>query len=168
MLGLAWDDIRGDTVSVSAQLQRLKPEQGGDARGWARTRPKAARKLTTIAIDADTVTQLERNRIRQAQARTPEWRYFGLVFVTPEGNPYHPSTVLKAFHAACDRAAVRRRRIHDLRHTSNRLMKDIGIAQDERMARLGHDAEDMNRRYGGASEMADRTAVDRLARAISG
>ena len=147
---------------------RLKPAQGGDARGWARTRPKAARKLTTIAIDADTVAQLERHRIRQAHARTAEWRYFGLVFVTPEGNPYHPSTVLKAFHAACDRASVRRRRIHDLRHTSNRLMKDIGIAQDERMARLGHNTEDMNRRYGGASEMADRTAVDRLARAISG
>jgi integrase len=167
LLGLAWDDVGTDAITVHTQLQRLPPEQGGDVNGWALTRPKAARKVDTIAIDADTAEVLAEHRVRQAAERTPAWRYFGLVFVTEAGAPYHPSVILKAFRAACATAGIRRRRFHDLRHTNNRLLKDAGVEADVRMARHGHNTQEMDRRYGGASSVADRDAAERLARVIA-
>lgn len=156
LLGLAWDDIAGDTITVTAQLQRLAPERGGDANGWARTPPKAARALEAIHVGPATVAVLQAHRTRQASERTPEWRYFGLVFVTERGDPYHPSYVLSSFRRACDTAGIRRRRFHDLRHTHNRILKDGGVAEDERMARMGHSTTAMSRHYGGASQDRDR------------
>lgn len=166
LLGLAWDDIAGDEVTVNAQLQRLRPDQGGDANGWARTEPKAARKVEHLTIDADTAAVLADHRTRQAAERTPAWRYFGLVFVTEAGDPYHPSVILKAFRAACEKAGVRRRRFHDLRHSSAALMKAGGVAEDVRQARLGHNTQAMARHYGGASEAMDRQAAEALGKAL--
>jgi integrase len=166
LLGLAWDDIEGDQVTVTAQLQRLPPDQGGDANGWARTPPKAARTVERVTIDPDTVAVLERHRTRQAAERRAGWRYFGLVFVTPEGDPYHPSTVLLAFRAACAKAGIRRRRFHDLRHTHNRLLKDAGVPEDVRMARMGHSTAAMSRKYGGSSDEMDRQAAAALGRKL--
>jgi integrase len=162
LLGLAWDDVDLEhrTITITGQLQRLASDQGGDANGWARTPTKAARTLERIAIGADTAAVLEVHRIRQAKERTPGWRYFGLVFVTERGDPYHPSVVLMAFRRACEDAGIRRRRIHDLRHTHNRILKDGGVAEDERMARMGHNTTAMSRRYGGPSEDRDRAAAD--------
>jgi integrase len=115
LLGLAWDDVEADAIVVKAQLQRLSPEMGGDVNGWARTSTKAARTVDRVAIDAGTAEVLAEHRKRQATARTPAWRYFGLVFVTERGDPYHPSTIRKRFGEACDAAGIRRRRFHDLR-----------------------------------------------------
>jgi integrase len=168
LLGLAWDDVQPTAVEVRAQLQRLGPDQGGDVNGWARTQTKAARTVDRIAIDAGTAEVLAEHRKRQAAARTPAWRYFGLVFVTERGDPYHPSVIRKRFGEACDAAGIRRRRFHDLRHTSNRLLKDADIGEDVRMARMGHNTTAMSRRYGGSSDDADRLAATALARALSG
>lgn len=166
LLGLAWDDIAGDQVTVTAQLQRLRIDQGGDANGWARTEPKAARKVEAVTIDEGTAAALAEHRARQAAERRPDWRYFGLVFVTERGDPYHPSVILKAFRAACELAGVRRRRFHDLRHTNNRLLKDADVPEDVRMARLGHSTSTMSRKYGGASSDQDRAAAAALGRKL--
>jgi integrase len=170
LLGLAWDDVDlpGRTITVRAQLQRLPAARGGDANGWARTPPKAARTLERIAIGERTAEVLEAHRVRQAGERTPAWRYFGLVFVTERGDPYHPSVVLKAFRLACEAAGIRRRRIHDLRHTSNRILKDEGMTEAEAMARLGHSTTTMSRRYGGPSEERDRAVAAVLDTAVGG
>lgn len=153
---LAWEDLDGVTLTVRAQLQRLDG-------GWVRTAPKAARALDRIALDPGTVAVLVEHRRRQAAERRPEWRYFGLLFVTPEGNPYHRADVLRAFHAACDAAGVARRRFHDLRTSSATLMADAGVAEDVRMRRLGHATTRMARHYARASEAQDREAVERIA-----
>lgn len=156
------------SVTVRAQLQRLPPDRGGDANGWARTPTKAARALETIHIGEGTAAVLAAHRTRQAAERKPDWRYFGLVFVTERGDPYHPSFVLTSFRKACAAAGIRRRRVHDLRHSSAALMKAEGIPEDVRMARLGHSTTAMARRYGGASDATDRLASDALDRAMGG
>jgi integrase len=74
--------------------------------------------------------------------------------------------VLEAFHAACDAAGIPRRRFHDLRGSSATLMRELGVAEDARMARLGHSTTDMARHYGKASTAQDRDAVTRLAEVI--
>lgn len=162
LLGLTWDDvdIAGRRITVRAQLQRLSAERGGDAKGWARTPPKAARTLERIAIGEGTAAVLAEHQRRQAVERTPDWAYFGHVFVNAQGDPPHPSTILMAFRKACDAAGIRRRRVHDLRHTHNRLLKDRGVSEDERMARLGHSTTAMSRRYGGPSEERDRAVAE--------
>lgn len=63
--------------------------------------------------------------------------------------------------------AAPRRRFHDLRGTSATLMRAAGVAEDDRMARLGHSTTTMARHYAAASEAQDRAAARRLGRALS-
>lgn len=150
---------RGPSITVRAQLQR----QGGE---WVRAEPKASRALERVAIDADTVAALAAHKLRQAAERQPDWPYWGLVFTTPRGYPIHRRDVLEAFRLACDRAGVKRRRFHDLRHSSATLMREVGITGEVRKARLGHSTDDMSERYAHASATQDRDAVERLAEAV--
>lgn len=161
LLGLARDDVDGDRVTVTAQLQRL-------GRSWVRTPPKAARRLATIRVDAGTAAALEAHKRRQAAERQADWPYWGLLFVTPDGRPLHGTDVLRAFHEASDRAGIRRRRFHDLRHTSAHLLADAGVPQDTRKARLGHSTDRMAELYSGASEVQDGLAAEALGRALGG
>jgi integrase len=89
-----------------------------------------------------------------------------MVFVTPKGLPLHYSEVLKEFKAACARAGIEPRRFHDLRHSTATLMREVGVAEDTRMSRLGHNTTTMARHYSGASEVQDRDAAERLGRAL--
>jgi integrase len=159
LLGLAWDDLEGDRVTVRHQLQRLDG-------AWARTPPKAARRVVTIALDAETAAVMERHRRAMTLERTPDWPYHGLVFTDDRGRPYHQADVGKAFHAACKRAGIAERRFHDLRHSSAHLLADAGVAEDTRQARLGHSTTSMARHYSGASEAQDREAAERLGAAL--
>ena len=162
LLGLAWDDVdlEGGFVTMRAQLQRRDGE-------WVRVEPKTARKLPRLALDPETVEVLRAHQLRQAAERTAEWPFWGLVFVTTTGMPWGRSELLRAFHAACTAARIRRRRFHDLRHTSNGLLEDLGVDEAARMARFGWSTKRMPRHYGGASEAQDRRASELLARAIS-
>ncbi len=47
-------------------------------------------------------------------------------------------------------------------------MRAAGVAEDARMARLGHSTTDMARHYALASEVQDRAAANRLGDAIAG
>ena len=167
LLGLTWDDVEPGHLVVRAQLQRLAPERGGDANGWARTEPKAARRVVRVALDAETARVLEAHRVRQAGEREASWAYFGMVFVNAKGWPYHAADIRTLFGEACDRAKVERRRFHDLRHSSATLLADLGIPEDVRQARLGHSTKAMARHYAGASEAQDQDAADRMGRALA-
>lgn len=169
LLGLGWEDdvdLDAGTITPNRQLVR----RGGE---WGYGPPKVARELTAVAIAPDTVAALRAHKVRQAAERKPEWKYWGLVFISPDRNrlgetgmPYHEAAVLRAFHAACDSAAIRRRRIHDLRGTTATLMRELGIAEDVRMSRLGHTTKAMARHYGQAAQGLDRRAADTLSEAL--
>jgi len=159
LMGLTWDDIEPGAIVVRAQLQRI-------AGSWVRRSTKTARAVERIAIDAKTAAILERHRLAMALERTDDWAYFGHVFTDERGQPHDHKRVLTAFHEACDAAGIPRRRLHDLRGSSATLMRGLGVAEDARMARLGHSTTDMARHYGRASEAQDRDAVEKLAEAI--
>lgn len=161
LLGLGWDDLdleRG-TVRVTSQLQRI-------AGAWVRTPTKADRALQTLAITEDTVTALREHQRRMAAERKPDWVYYGLVFPSIKGQPLVNRVVLNAWHAACDKAGIERRRFHDIRHSANALQRELGTAEDVRMGRYGWSTTGMARRYGKASETQDRLAADRLGEAL--
>lgn len=161
LLGLPWDDVdlEAGSVTIRSQLQR----RGGS---WVRTPPKADRDYATISLDADTVAALAAHEKRQASIRRDDWPYFGLVFTTPDGQPWFGWTVLHLFHVALDRAGLPRRRFHDLRGTTATLMRQLGVAEDVRMARLGHSTTDMARHYGQAQTGFDRPATEALGDAL--
>lgn len=167
LLGLTWEDVEPGHLVVRAQLQRLDMAHGGDVNGWARTLPKAARSVQRIALDPVTAKAVEAHRVSQAAERQPDWAYFGMVFVTPKGNPYHGSEVWKEFRAACKRAGIPERRFHDLRHTSATLMRESGVTEEARMARLGHNTTAMARAYSRhGADAVDQAAADRLGSAL--
>lgn len=163
LLGLGWDDLdlEEGTVTIAAQLQRLNGE-------WVRTPTKATRALTRLALFPETVEALRVHRVRMAAERGPAWRYPGLVFTTEKGDPYHQADVLRLFHAACDRAGIARRRFHDLRASTATLMRELGVPEDVRMARLGHSTTRMARHYAQAGAGMDREAAETLGRALAG
>lgn len=161
LLGLAWDDVDGATLTVRHQLQRLD-------RRWVLTSPKAARSLTRIALDADTAAILDEHRRAMAAERTPDWQYHGLVFVTEKGLPFHNTEVRRHFAEACKAAKIPPRRFHDMRHAAAHLMADLGVSAEARRLRLGHNTERMAAHYSGASEAQDQLAAEALGQAISG
>ncbi len=177
LLGLAWDDVDGATITVGHQLQRLVAPaeravaraEGRKPRGrWVRTPPKARRALGRVALDATTTAILDEHRVRMAAERRPDWPFFGLVFVTEAGLPLHPNAVRALFADACDRVGIPRRRFHDLRHATAHLLSDLGVPIEARKLRLGHSTDIMAAHYSGASEVQDRLAVERLEAAIKG
>lgn len=160
LMGLTWDDLEPDAVTVRAQLQRIRGR-------WVRRETKSARTIARVAIDAETARILERHRASMASERTADWRYFGHVFTDEQGEPHDHKRVLRAFHEACDAAGIPRRRLHDLRHGNQSILAELGVPEDVRMARAGHSTTAMSRHYGKASERQDQEAAERLARAIS-
>lgn len=161
LLGLPWEDVdlEAGTVTIRGQLQRRH-------RQWVRTPPKADREVLTVSLDEDTIEALRDHQRRQAAIRRAEWRYPGLVFTTPDGEPLFGWAVLRAFHAALDRAGLRRRRFHDLRGTSATLLRQLDVPEDLRMARMGHNTAAMQRHYGQTSAGFDREAARALGDAI--
>lgn len=163
LLGLGWDDVDLDagTLTVTSQLQRI-------AGAWVRTAPKADRALGVLALDPATVDILREHQRRMASERTPEWVYYGLIFPTRRGQPYTNHVLLREWRKACDKSGIERRRFHDLRHSANGIMEDLGIDEPTRMARFGWSTPRMARRYGGASEARDRQAANTLGKALAG
>lgn len=159
LLGLSRDAVDGRQVTVTAQLQRLRG-------AWVFRKPKVARSVKVVHLDERTAEVIDAHKRRMADERRPDWRYHGLLFVTGEGEPYHQSEVLKAFHRACDRAGIPRRRFHDLRGTSATILRELGVTEDTRMARLGHSTARMARHYAQPSDVQDQDAADRLGEAL--
>lgn len=159
--GLSWDAVGDGWVEVREQLLRIDG-------AWVLGDPKVERDVERIAIDPGTAAALEAHRRRMAAERQPDWAYHGLVFLTETGQPYHSKGFSDAFDDACRIAGLGERRVHDLRHTNLRLLNDLGVPEEVRMARAGHEEKRTHRDYAGASAEQDRLAADGLGRALTG
>jgi integrase len=80
--------------------------------------PKTKTSRRTLPLPDVVVQGLRAHRAAQVQKRlaAPAWADEALVFTTGLGTPLEPRNVLRSFHELCDRAEIRRVRIHDLRH----------------------------------------------------
>lgn len=161
LLGLSREDVdtKAGTVTIHSQLQRR-------GKAWRRVPLKADRAFPVLSLSPETAAALDAHEKRQALIRRDDWEYFGLLFTTPTGQPWFGWTILDRFHEALDRAGLARRRFHDLRGTTATLMRQLGVPEDVRMARLGHSTTDMARHYGQAGVGFDRKATDALADAL--
>jgi integrase len=134
-LALRWGDLDLDagTVTIARSLQRLRGEKNettGRRRGeLVELAPKTEGSAATIALPASLVTALRAHVEVQHLERmvAPAWVDPGLVFTTSVGTALEPRNVSRSWSTLCDRAKVRRVRLHDLRHSAATFMLAAGV-----------------------------------------
>ncbi|MGK5680166.1 site-specific integrase [Actinoplanes sp. URMC 104] len=89
---------------------------------------------TTSAI---TRTHLARRATWQL-VNGPTWTRTGLVFVQPDGSPWHPDAVTKRFDKLVKRSGLPPIRLHDLRHCAATFLKASGADLQDIKEMLGH------------------------------
>jgi len=137
-LGLRWADVDLDTgrLHIRQTLQRHSGELHFAP-------PKTRRSRRTVPLLPSMVTTLREHRERQAEERRragDAWEDSGLVFTTTTGRPIEPNDFSNAFGRLCERAGVRKVRLHDLRHTCASMLLAQGVPPRVVMEVLGHSA----------------------------
>ncbi len=137
VLGLRWSDIDLDAARLSVRHAVV-------AVGYAviESTPKS-HNARVIDLDAETVSQLRAHRGGQHRERG-EWgadyQDHDLVVATEHGEPIHPHTFSQSFERLIAKAALRRIRLHDLRHTHATLALKAGVPVKVISERLGHES----------------------------
>lgn len=160
-LALRWEDIDLDRghLQIRATLQRV---DGALVRSEM---PKTKSSRRALPLPEVVVEALRAHRAAQVQERLAAraWADEALVFTTSIGTPLEPRNVLRSFHALCDRAKVRRVRIHDLRHAAASFLLLQGVDMRVVMGTLGHSrlatTSDL---YTHLLEPVQRAAADRM------
>jgi integrase len=99
--------------------------------GWdpVQGAPKSDAGERTVALDADTVTDMTRWRREQdkeRQAAGDDWADSGFEFTDERGNPLHPASVTSMFQLIAYLAGLPPIRLHDLRHGAATLLLAAG------------------------------------------
>ena len=145
LLTLTWD-----RVDCEAGTIRLEAEH---------TKNHAARVFPVDALPAlEAVLRSQRNLTDMVEAATGKpvalvFHHFGL----PIRDHYH------AWRAACERAKVPGRLLHDARRTAVRNLERAGVSRSVAMKLTGHKTENVYRRYAIVSEQDLREGVAKLA-----
>jgi integrase len=145
-LGLHWDDLDLEvgSVTIRRSLQRVRgatnPSTGRRTGRLEEVEPKTQGSAATIAIPEHLAAALREHRCGQLAERLAAiaWVDRGLVFSTPIGTPLAPRNINRAWDELCDRAGVRRLRVHDLRHASATFMLAAGVDLKVIQATLRH------------------------------
>ena len=160
-LALRWEDVDLDRghLQIRATLQRIS------GRLVRADMPKTKSSRRALPLPEVVVEALRAHRAAQVQERLASraWADEALVFTTNIGTPLEPRNVLRSFHALCDRAHVRRVRIHDLRHAAASFLLLQGVDMRVVMGTLGHSrlatTSDL---YTHLLEPVQRAAADRM------
>ena len=144
-LGLMWDDLDGDTLTIRRQLVTVGPPRFDT--------PKTAKGLRRLRVGRDVVGMLTDHRLTAqrlgllheidvewvdgpgGEVRPPTTGV--LMFPDPRGLPWRLETLRARFNETLAAARVPRVRIHDLRHFHL-----------SRLVALGHDPATVSRRAG--------------------
>lgn len=162
LLGLRWEDVDLERASLVVTYALVR------ANGvYALDDPKTARSRRPVALPRFVVAALREHRRRQVEERLAAGgpTADGLVFLAPTGRPLNGGWVSHRWRTIATAAGVDVS-MHSLRHTSATILRDMGIPEDVRMARLGHTTTGMARRYAHATEGPDRAAADALDEAL--
>ncbi|WP_158595428.1 site-specific integrase [Galactobacter caseinivorans] len=153
-LGLSWDDvdlvrrtitIRQSIVHAARRADEAPCVHCGAVHGGLRfDTPKTKESAGVVHLDADTVAVLLSQQLAQGEERA-DWgdAYLdhGLVFAREDGNPYRPTWISHRFvelqggvtvakdpdTPGGERRAVRRVKLHDLRHGAASMMLAAGV-----------------------------------------
>ena len=132
LLGLRWCDVDFDRglLHIRNQLQR---RTGGFLQGPVKTRA-GERDLPLLAPARDVLLE-QRALCATIEPNVPS---DGLVFITPLGQPRDPSSFRTSFQRLARRHDIRVISVHDVRHTTATLLKDLGVPARDTQLILGH------------------------------
>jgi integrase len=124
VLGLRWADINleAKTVAIAQALARV----GGKLQ---LIEPKSRQSRRTIPLHDGLVVALKAHRRRQLEERLAagsRWQDSGMVFATGIGTPLEPRALNEDFDRLVVKAALRRVRLHDLRHACASFLVNAG------------------------------------------
>jgi integrase len=137
LLGLRWADIdlQNSTASVVQTLQQLRNGE------YIFKKPKSKRGRRQIALSPSLVILLWDHRMKQEHARKLLGKPLlpaDLVFSYPDGKPFRPNTVSRAFQEIAQSVGLNGVRLHDLRHAHATILLQQGVHPKIVQERLGH------------------------------
>jgi integrase len=160
-LALHWADV--DLVDGVIRVRHTLQRTGGQLRVGPVKTDGSER---SVALPPGLVEALRRHRVQQAaerQAAGDDWREHGMVFTTKIGTPIEPRNLNRHFDRLCEKAVVRRIRVHDLRHSCATLLYDQGVPIERIQDVLGHSSPTVTKTiYVEVTRKIQKDAVDRL------
>ncbi|MFF4843710.1 site-specific integrase [Streptomyces collinus] len=137
VVGLIWSDVNLDTgeLHIRHQLQRVRRRllHTDTAKTEA---SEAVLPLPDICLAALRLRKKEQEAARKRAADL--WTESDLVFTTRNGTPLEPRNFTREFDRRCERAGVRRIRVHDTRHTCASLLAALDVHPRIAMQILRH------------------------------
>ena len=159
VLGLSWKDVDLDqgVIRIRQQLFRVSGRlQLGPVKTAA-----GRRDLPLLGIARDALTW--RDSLRVIGVNSHEWTARDLVFTTRTGRPVEPRNLARSFQRITISSGLRPIRLHDLRHTTATLLKDLGVPPRDTMEILGHSRIAVTMEiYTAADNVSRREAIDKL------
>ena len=145
-LGVKWSDISQNeegqwTARIERQVREDRVSSGDGQYTVTRTigQPKTKTSIRTIYLDDFLVTVLEEHRRKLRSGPDGHgWSDEEFIFITPQGEPYWPSNVTKAWTIFLKKHGFRHTPLHGLRHTFATLSLKHGAPLDAVTEALGH------------------------------
>jgi integrase len=159
VLGLSWKDVDLDhgVIRIRQQLFRV----GGRLRLGPVKTAAGRRDLPLLGIARDAL--IREASLRVLGANSHEWTARDLVFTTRTGRPVEPRNLARSFRRIITSSGLRPIRLHDLRHTTATLLKDLGVPPRDTMEVLGHSRIAVTMEiYTAADNISRREAIDKL------
>lgn len=177
-LGLLWDEVQDDRISVDWQLQALpyldpknkalgfRIPDGFDARHLERSyhliRPKSKAGRRIIPLVPWMAEALD--HWRTIAPPSPH----GLVWPRENGSPMNPKADREAWEALQVAAGVQHPAgrpyfLHEARHTTATMLRDLGVPESVRIAIMGHSNIETTRGYEFTDIAEARKALDLVA-----
>jgi integrase len=156
---LQWSDIdlTARTVTVTRNMRVV---DGRVLEG----KPKTASGRRTIALDDATVEYLRVLRASRPTGISGDWVH---VVCKPDGMPYNPASVSKAFDRTVARLDLPRIRLHDLRHSWASLALEAGVHIRVVADRLGHSSPTVTLNvYSHSTPKLDRAAAEAVSQMV--
>ncbi|PVB15908.1 site-specific integrase [Mycobacteroides abscessus] len=159
LLGLRWSDVDWDNGQIHIRQQLL--QIGGELQvGPVKTRA-GQRDLPLIPLARKVLAQ---HQARTAAAAHNTW---DLVITGDDGRPLWPRNFARMFHRLRERAGLRRIRIHDLRHMTATMLKDLGVPARDAQLILGHAHISTTQQiYQHGDAAAQHQAIDRIGQVL--
>jgi integrase len=161
ILGLRWQDVGADTLTVAGQL-------GRDGQ-WVERRKRGGRLvLPKLAVIDRALTTQKAHQAAQRLKTGPAWTDAGLVFTSDRGAGLVQLQIWRDFRRAVAEQGLPFKTFHDLRHATNSLLDEAGVDLASRMAILGHKSVSASLTYTHTNPERLRAGLERLERAIGG
>jgi integrase len=135
-LALRWQDVTGDTVSVTRALVDVASEKEVYF-----AEPKSKESRRAVVVPPVVVRALADHRKAQAAERLAAgraWRDQGLIFCDEAGQPLRQYTARRAFKKVCAAAGIEGVRLYGLRHSCATLLLEADVPLKVVSERLGH------------------------------